>query len=107
MNRRIGIVALALYAVGAAGLTFGPSPGDLLFRVAQRVDGLDSLSSPAIEAIANLVLFVPLGLLLCAMLPRIRRLAVWASGRWPRPCRSRSNSSSSCSPIALRAPGTW
>ena len=78
MSRRTGIVALTLYAVGCAALTLGPSPGDLLFHAAQRVDGLDSLPSAAIEAIANLLLFVPLGLLLCAMLPQVRRLAVWA-----------------------------
>jgi glycopeptide antibiotics resistance protein len=80
MNRRVGILSLVLYAIGCAALTLGPSPGDLLFRVAQQVEGLDSLPTPAIEALANLVLFVPLGLLLCALLPRLRRLAVWALG---------------------------
>jgi glycopeptide antibiotics resistance protein len=77
MSRRVGVLAFLLYAAGIAAVTLGPSPGEVLFRAVRQVDGLDRLSFAAVEAIANVVLFIPLSLLLCAMLPQVRRWAVW------------------------------
>jgi glycopeptide antibiotics resistance protein len=67
-------------ALGVVALTVGPSPGDLLFTVAQSVPGLDGLSSSTVEMAANVLLFVPVALLLAAAVPRLPGVLVWLVG---------------------------
>jgi hypothetical protein len=69
-----GFVAAAL---GVVALTVGPSPGGLLFTVAQSVPGLDGLSPAAVEMVANVLLFVPVALFLAAAAPRLPGVVVW------------------------------
>ncbi|RBY74832.1 hypothetical protein DQ239_18770 [Blastococcus sp. TF02-09] len=64
-------------ALGVAALTVGPSPGRLLFTVAQSVPGLDELSASTVEMAANVLLFVPVALLFAAAVPRLSGAAVW------------------------------
>ena len=64
-------------ALGVVALTIGPSPGELLFSVAQAVPGLDSLSSTTVEMVANVLLFVPVALLFAAAAPRLPGVVVW------------------------------
>ena len=64
-------------ALGVVALTVGPSPGELLFAVAQSVPGLDELSASSIEMAANVLLFVPLALLFAAAAPRLPGVVVW------------------------------
>lgn len=64
-------------ALGVVALTIGPSPGELLFDVAQSVPGLDGLSSATVEMAANVLLFVPVALLLAAAAPRLPGVLVW------------------------------
>jgi glycopeptide antibiotics resistance protein len=64
-------------ALGVVALTVGPSPGELLFTVAQSVPGLDELSPVTIEMAANVLLFVPVALFLAGAVPRLPGVAVW------------------------------
>ena len=77
MSRRTAVVVLAVYLAGLAALTLGPPPGVGLIRAVRQIDGLEMLSFAAVEAIANVLLFVPLGFVLCALLPRLSRWALW------------------------------
>jgi len=63
--------------VGVAILTFGPSPAWVLYDGTRRVPGLDALSFGAVEAAANVLLFVPVGFLLAAALPRLSAVTAW------------------------------
>ena len=73
-------IALALYLLAGASITLGPTPDRLFDRGQQAVgevaDG--ALSGAAIEAGANIALFVPLALLLCQSFPAVRRWLLWA-----------------------------
>jgi glycopeptide antibiotics resistance protein len=64
-------------ALGVVALTVGPSPGRLLFTVAQSVPGLDQLSARTVEMAANVLLFVPVALLFAAAVPRLPGVLVW------------------------------
>jgi VanZ family protein len=64
-------------ALGVVALTIGPSPGELLFTVAQSVPGLDELSPATIEMAANVLLFVPVALFLAGAAPRLPGVVVW------------------------------
>jgi VanZ family protein len=77
MGRRWVVVAFLACAAGVAVLTFGPSPGHLLFSATQRAPGLDALSPRTVERVANVLLFVPLGFLLAGALPRLNGVLVW------------------------------
>ncbi len=72
-------MALALYLLAGASITLGPTPQELFFRgqvaVREVTDG--ALSGSAVEAGANIALFVPLGFLLCQSFPTVRRWLVW------------------------------
>ncbi|MGY1771894.1 VanZ family protein [Blastococcus sp. SYSU D00813] len=77
---RAARIALALYLLAGAAITLGPTPAGL-FGTGNRAardltDG--ALSSAAIEAGANVLLFVPVGFLLCAAFPAVRRVWLWA-----------------------------
>jgi glycopeptide antibiotics resistance protein len=73
-------VALALYLLAGAAITLGPTPGRLFGSGNRAVRDLTdgALSSAAIEAGANVLLFVPLGFLLGLSLPRVSRVLLWA-----------------------------
>jgi hypothetical protein len=77
---RAARTALALYLVAGAAITLGPRPAQLFetgLRAAGRLfDG--SLPEGAIEAGANVVLFLPIGFLSCVAFPRVRRGLLWA-----------------------------
>ncbi|MGY1742170.1 MULTISPECIES: VanZ family protein [unclassified Blastococcus] len=72
-------IALALYLVGVAAVTLGQRPDGLFNAGLRTVVDLSggTLSPRAVEAGANVVMFVPVGLLLCLAFPRARRLALW------------------------------
>ncbi|WP_369140371.1 VanZ family protein [Modestobacter versicolor] len=81
MHRTAARTLLVGYLVAAAALTLGPLPETLLFAV---VDALRSVvelprlrTAAAVERGANVVLFVPLGALLCVALPRFSPAVVW------------------------------
>jgi glycopeptide antibiotics resistance protein len=74
MARRILAIVSVLYIVGLAVVAFWPVPVDRGFSDALEVlivqlqtDGLPFLSYSAIEIAANVVLFVPLGILLSVL----------------------------------------
>ncbi len=69
-----GFVAAAL---GVVVLTIGPSPGELLFTVAQSVPGLDDLASSTVEMAANVLLFVPVAFLFAGSARRLPGVLVW------------------------------
>jgi len=74
---------LAGYLLLAAGLTVGPLPQErMLYALVGKLDGLGIFSGDihlrAVEAPSNVLLFVPLGLLLCWGFPRVPAAAVWA-----------------------------
>ena len=76
---RAARIALALYLLAGASITLGPTPDGLFFRgqlaVREATDG--ALSVGAIEAGANIALFVPLGFLLCQAFPAVPRWLAW------------------------------
>jgi glycopeptide antibiotics resistance protein len=83
VERRLAGVLLFLYALGAAALTLSPYPDSrLLFAVSAPLHGIAGLTRRQgihiVEPVANVLLFVPLGLLLCWVLPRAGRWRVWA-----------------------------
>ena len=72
-------IALVVYLLAGASITLGPTP-DGLFDSGVRTarDASDAaLSLSAIEAAANIALFVPLGFLLCRAFPAVSRWLVW------------------------------
>lgn len=79
MNRRWALAALAFAVVVLAAGTLGPSPSDLIFWVSQGADqrGLDSVTYGAVERGANMLMFVPVGFLLAAAVPRLSGWWVW------------------------------
>jgi VanZ family protein len=80
MSRRLALGALLLYAAALAAITLGTSPEPALqwtTDTLQRLDMLRDVSENAVERGANVLLFVPAGLLLCAALPRTPRALVW------------------------------
>jgi glycopeptide antibiotics resistance protein len=81
MISRAAVVTFAAYLGLLVALTLGASPGAVFARAstaAHRVDGLVWVTSGDVERVANVLLFVPAGLLLCFALPAFRRWAVWA-----------------------------
>ncbi len=80
MSRRGAVVGLLVYLVLLASLTLGASPGEVFkwgAKAAQSVDGLEQVTVAVVERMANVLLFAPAGLLLCAALPGVSRLVVW------------------------------
>ncbi|MBJ7452385.1 MAG: VanZ family protein [Blastococcus sp.] len=77
MHRPWLTAGFVVAALGVVALTVGPSPGELLFTVAQSVPGLDALSSATVEMAANVLLFVPLALLFAGAAPRLPGMLVW------------------------------
>lgn len=80
MSRRAAVAALVAYVAFLASVTLGASPGVLFqrgARAARTVEALDWMSTADVERAANVLLFVPAGLLLCAVLPGVSRLVVW------------------------------
>ena len=77
---RAARIALVLYLGGVAAVTLGQRPNGLfdggLRAVTDLTGGL--LSPAAIEAGANVAMFVPLGFLLCRSFPAARRTLLWA-----------------------------
>ena len=79
MSRRLAVAGLVAYLLALAAVTLGASPGAVFTlgaEAAQRI-GLDGVSSGDVERMANVLLFVPAGLLLCAAFPRLSRMVVW------------------------------
>lgn len=70
-----------LYVAALAAITLGTSPAPALrwtTDALQQVDFLGQVSARAVERGANVLLFVPAGLLLCGAFPRTPRLRSWA-----------------------------
>ncbi len=63
------LVLAALLLAGLAALTLGPDPKRLLFDVAEALPG--SPEPEVVEAAANVLLLVPVGAVLAALLPRV------------------------------------
>ncbi|SOE00431.1 VanZ family protein [Blastococcus haudaquaticus] len=81
MTPRWALRALVLFAVLVGASTLGPSPAELIQLVTEtaRTDaGISSVSFERVELVANVLLFVPIGLLLAAALPRTPAWQVWA-----------------------------
>lgn len=73
-------MAFGAYVAGVAALTLGPLPDRLFswsYRSLQRVEAFQGVGLTEVERFANVLLFIPLGLLLCLALPRVPRLLVW------------------------------
>lgn len=80
MSRRAAGAALIAYLVVLAAGTLGASPGALFTEgafAAQRVDGLAWITTSDVERVANVLLFIPAGFLLCSVLPRASRWLAW------------------------------
>ena len=80
MSRRAAATALAAYVAFLAAVTLGASPGAVFAESAAAVRGVGALewiTSRDVERAANVLLFVPAGLLLCYVLPRTSRRLVW------------------------------
>lgn len=77
---RAARIALTAYVAGVAAVTLGQRPSGLFERGLRAVTELTGgdLSPAAIEAGANVALFVPLGFLLCRSFPAVRRRVLWA-----------------------------
>jgi VanZ family protein len=81
MSRRVALVALVVYVGALAALTLGESPAAALrwtTDALQHEAGFRSVTVQGVERTANVLLFVPAGLLLCYAFPRTPRLLVWA-----------------------------
>lgn len=72
---RAARIALAVYLLAGASITLGPKPGRLFASGIRAFDG--ALSPQAIEALANVALFVPIGFLLCLSFPAVPRWLMW------------------------------
>lgn len=80
MSRTAAGIALGCYVLALAALTLGASPQPALGWVTDALHqhlGLQELTRTDVERAANVALFVPAGLLLCALLPRTSRWLVW------------------------------
>lgn len=82
MRRRVAGWLLGGYLAFAAGLTVGPLPeqrmlGALVFRLSRTTGLAPWTSERLIEPTSNVLLFVPIGLLLCWVLPQVPRVRVW------------------------------
>jgi hypothetical protein len=80
MSRRAAGTALVAYVAFLAAVTLGASPGRLFAEAAarvRRIAALDWVMTSDVERTANVLLFVPAGLLLCYLLPRTSRWLVW------------------------------
>ncbi|WP_158544440.1 VanZ family protein [Blastococcus sp. TBT05-19] len=80
MSRRVAVVGLVAYLAVLASLTLGASPGAAFTAVAQQartIEGLAWVRAGDVERTANVLVFIPLGLLLCYALPRVPRFLVW------------------------------
>jgi hypothetical protein len=80
MSRRAAGTALVAYVAFLAAGTLGASPGRLFAEAAvrlRRIGPLDWVMTSDVERAANVLLFVPAGLLLCYLLPRTSRWLVW------------------------------
>ena len=80
MSRRLAVAGLAAYLAVLAAVTLGASPGAFFVagaEIARGIDGLEWVTTGDVERAANVLLFVPLGLLLCFTLPGAPRLLVW------------------------------
>jgi glycopeptide antibiotics resistance protein len=76
----VAAAALVAYLAVLAAGTLGASPGALFTEgayAAQRIDGLGWLTTSDVERMANVLLFIPAGFLLCAVVPRTNRWLVW------------------------------
>ena len=81
MSRRVALRVLVLYAAGLAVVTLVASPASALrwtTRALLGSDDSDTTTVMTVEGGANVLLFVPAGLLLCYALPRIARWQVWS-----------------------------
>jgi VanZ family protein len=80
MSRRTALWALVVYVAALAVLVLGASPEPALRWTAatvRTVDALSTVSTVVVERAANVLLFVPAGLLLCYALPRSAPWLVW------------------------------
>jgi VanZ family protein len=80
MSRRAAGTALVAYVAFLAAVTLGASPARIFVEGAdalRRIDRLDWVTTSDVERTANVLLFVPAGLLLCYLLPRTSRWLVW------------------------------
>lgn len=81
MSRRGAALCLAGYVAGVAAVTLGPSPARVFQWTAETAHqlGAQGVTYQAVERGANVILFVPIGLLLCLALPGISRWLIWLS----------------------------
>ena len=80
MSRRAAVSALVAYVAFLAAVTLGASPAGVFTGSAatlRGVDRLDWVTTSDVERTANVLLFIPAGLLLCYVLPRWSRWLVW------------------------------
>ena len=80
MSRRAAVTALVAYVAFLAAFTLGSSPQSILLWLTDEIHrhtGLVELSRADVERTANVLLFIPAGLLLCYALPRTSRWLVW------------------------------
>ncbi len=77
--RRWAPTVLVLYVAALAAGTLGPSPAELFEIVTVQANeaGLDQVTWRSVEVTANVVLFVPLGFLVRAALPRLSGWFAW------------------------------
>lgn len=81
MSSRWAAGGLLLYVLVLAASILGPSPAELIAQTTEvvRADaGIESASYEGVERVGNVLLFIPLGLLLAAALPRMSPWLVWA-----------------------------
>ena len=81
MRRWPALVALGTYLAVLATLTLGSRPEeffDSALHALREVPLLHDVGLLTVERTANVVLFVPFGLLLCLAYPRVSRVMVWA-----------------------------
>ena len=80
MGRAAAGFALIGYLVVLATVTLGASPQAALgwlTDAVHRLTGLYGVTVGDVERAANVLLFIPAGLLLCGLLPRTSRWVVW------------------------------
>jgi hypothetical protein len=80
MSRGRALTALAGYIAALAAVTLGASPAKVFewaLGLTHQVDALRSLTKGDLERGANVLMFIPAGLLLCHLLARIPRVLVW------------------------------
>jgi VanZ family protein len=80
MSRRAAVSALVAYVAFLAAVTLGASPAGVFTRSAatlRRIDRLSWVTTSDVERTANVLLFIPAGLLLCYVLPRTSRWLIW------------------------------